>query len=49
MADRNIKSPHDVPWSPIGKRLLWFAALWIAGVGCVTALSYVLRLWIAPR
>ncbi len=49
MRDHDIKAPRDVPSSTLGKRLLWFAALWIAGVGCVTALSYGLRLWIAPH
>jgi hypothetical protein len=37
------------PQPPLGKRLLWFAALWFAGVGTVTLLSFVLRLWLAPR
>ena len=34
---------------PLAQRLLWFAALWLAGVGTVTLLSYGLRLWIAPK
>jgi hypothetical protein len=37
------------PLRPLGQRLLWFAALWLAGVGTVTLLSLGLRLWIAPR
>jgi len=34
---------------PLSHRLLWFAALWIGGVGTVTLISFVLRLWIAPK
>ncbi|UFX45877.1 DUF2474 domain-containing protein [Bradyrhizobium sp. 41S5] len=34
---------------PLGQRLLWFAALWLCGVGTVTLVSFVLRLWIAPK
>jgi hypothetical protein len=34
---------------PLGQRLLWFAALWLAGVAAVTVLSLGLRLWLAPR
>jgi hypothetical protein len=34
---------------PMTRRLLWFAALWLGGVGAVTILSYGLRLWIAPK
>lgn len=33
----------------LARRLLWFAALWLGGVGAVTILSYGLRLWIAPK
>jgi hypothetical protein len=33
---------------PLGQRLLWFAALWLGGVGTVTLISFILRLWIAP-
>jgi hypothetical protein len=31
------------------QRLLWFAALWLGGVGTVTLISFLLRLWIAPK
>ncbi|WP_315702706.1 MULTISPECIES: DUF2474 domain-containing protein [unclassified Bradyrhizobium] len=31
---------------PLAKRLLWFAALWLAGVGTVAAVAFVLRLWL---
>jgi hypothetical protein len=34
---------------PLAQRLLWFAALWLAGVGTVALLSLVLHLWIAPK
>jgi hypothetical protein len=34
---------------PLAKRLLWFAALWLAGVGSVAALSLILHFWLAPR
>ena len=33
---------------PLAQRLLWFVALWLAGVGAVGLLSLVLHLWIAP-
>lgn len=32
---------------PLWKRLLWFVALWVAGVAVVGAVAYILRLWIA--
>jgi hypothetical protein len=34
---------------PLGQRLLWFAALWLLGVGTVAVLSLGLRLWLAPK
>jgi hypothetical protein len=34
---------------PLAQRLLWFAALWLGGVGTVTLISFCLRLWIAPK
>ncbi|WP_141688091.1 DUF2474 domain-containing protein [Bradyrhizobium paxllaeri] len=34
---------------PLTQRLLWFVALWLGGVGTVTLISFVLRLWIAPK
>ena len=33
---------------PLARRLLWFAALWLGGVGTVAIVSYGLRLWLAP-
>ena len=42
---------HEVrpPQPPLTQRLVWFVALWLAGVGTVTLVSYALRLWIAPK
>ena len=34
---------------PLAQRLLWFAALWLGGVGTVALISFCLRLWIAPK
>jgi hypothetical protein len=33
---------------PLARRLLWFAALWLGGVGTVALISFCLRWWIAP-
>ena len=44
---RNEKS--ELTPRPLTQRLLWFAALWLGGVGTVVLISYVLRLWIAPK
>ena len=41
--------PSEPAPRPLARRLLWFAALWLAGVGSVAILSYGLRLWIAPK
>jgi len=41
--------PVKPPDRPLAQRLLWFAALWLAGVGTVTLISFVLKLWIAPK
>ncbi|GAC1593026.1 MAG: hypothetical protein NVS3B5_23810 [Sphingomicrobium sp.] len=32
--------------APLARRLLWFALLWLGGVGTVAIVSYGLRLWI---
>jgi hypothetical protein len=34
---------------PLAYRLLWFAGLWLGGVGTVALISFCLRLWIAPK
>ena len=44
----NQESEPTTP-RPLTQRLLWFAALWLGGVGTVTLISYGLRLWIAPK
>jgi len=41
-------TPQPSP-RPLGQRLLWFAALWLAGVGSVVLISYGLHLWLAPK
>jgi hypothetical protein len=33
----------------LARRLLWFAVLWLGGVGAVTIVSFGLKLWIAPN
>ena len=44
----NASNQEPTP-RPLTQRLLWFAALWLGGVGTVTLISYGLRLWIAPK
>jgi hypothetical protein len=34
---------------PLARRLLWFVALWLAGVGSVAVLSLILHFWLSPR
>jgi hypothetical protein len=34
---------------PLAERLMWFAVLWLGGVGTVALISFGLRLWIAPK
>jgi hypothetical protein len=41
--------PPDRNPRPLAQRLLWFAALWLGGVGTVALISFALRLWIAPK
>lgn len=31
------------------QRVGWFVGLWLGGLAAVSALAYVLRLWIAPH
>ena len=33
----------------LSQRLVWFAALWLGGVGSVALLSFALRLWLSPK
>jgi len=32
---------------PLRTRLLWFVALWAAGVATVGTIAYVIRLWLS--
>jgi hypothetical protein len=41
--------PGDPAPRPLTRRLLWFATLWLGGVGTVALISWGLRLWIAPK
>ena len=41
--------PQGPPPRPLGRRLLWFAVLWLGGVGTVALISFALRIWIAPK
>jgi hypothetical protein len=41
--------PTEPKLRPLTQRLLWFAALWLGGVGAVALISFCLRLWIAPK
>ena len=40
-----IEGPPEAgdPKRPLGKTLLWFAALWIGGLASVAAVAYALR------
>lgn len=31
---------------PLGRKLLWFAGLWLAGVACVTIVGLVIKFWL---
>ena len=41
--------PSETKARGLAQRLLWFAALWLAGVGTVAVISFVLRLWLVPK
>ena len=41
---RDVQNPR-----PLGQRLLWFAALWLGGVGTVAIVAFGLRLWLGPK
>jgi hypothetical protein len=47
--ERLSLTPQEQKQTPLAQRLLWFAALWLGGVGTVTIVAYGLRLWIAPK
>jgi hypothetical protein len=36
----------EQPTMPLARRLLWFAILWLAGVGSVAIVAFILRLWL---
>lgn len=38
--------PGDADGRPLGRRLLWMVALWLAGVAAVGTLAAVLKLWL---
>ncbi len=42
-------APPSPSWKLWATRIAWFVILWCAGLGAVSLLAYVLRLWIAPR
>jgi hypothetical protein len=42
-------TPAEQNPRPLAQRLVWFAALWLGGVGTVSIVAYGLRLWIAPK
>ena len=41
--------PTEPKPRPLLQRLLWFAVLWLGGVGSVAVVAYGLRLWLAPK
>jgi hypothetical protein len=41
--------PSEQNPRPLAQRLLWFAALWLGGVGTVAAVAFCVQLWIAPK
>jgi hypothetical protein len=42
-------TPAEQNPRPLAHRLLWFAALWLGGIGTVGIVAYGLRLWIAAK
>ena len=41
--------PSEQTQRPLIQRLLWFAGLWLLGVGSVALVSFGLRLWLMPK
>jgi hypothetical protein len=39
-------TPVEPKPRPLSQRLLWFAALWLGGVGSVALVAFGLRLWL---
>jgi hypothetical protein len=42
-------TPNEQNPRPLAQRLLWFAALWLGGVGSVAVVAFALRLWLMPK
>jgi hypothetical protein len=42
-------TPVEQKPRPLSQRLLWFAALWLGGVGGVALVAFGLRLWLSPK
>jgi hypothetical protein len=36
----------EQPTIRLARRLLWFAGLWLAGVGSVAIVAFILRIWL---
>ena len=47
--ERILLMPQGQKARTLARRLLWFAALWLGGVGTVAIVSFGLKLWIAPK
>jgi hypothetical protein len=47
--ERLSLTPAEQNPRPLAQRLLWFATLWLGGVGTVGIVAYGLKLWIAPK
>jgi hypothetical protein len=43
-----MPAPIQLKPRPLLQRVAWFVALWAGGVASVTAVSLLVRLWIAP-
>ena len=39
----------EQPSRPLAQRLIWFALLWLAGVGTVAIVAFILRLWLGAK
>ncbi|WP_320199858.1 DUF2474 domain-containing protein [Agrobacterium sp. rho-13.3] len=40
--------PNPSPHTPLPKRLLWFAGIWLVSVLALTVVAYAIRLMIMP-
>jgi len=41
-----MNGSNDADDRPLGRRLLWMVALWLAGVAAVGTVAAVLRFWL---